>query len=232
MFTKSAKFYDALFHFKDYKNEAYKLNEIIHSYKHDALTLLDVACGTGKHLQYLSEFISAEGIDYSKELLDIAGERCPGVIFHQGDMTGFDLKKKYDVITCLFSSIGYVRTAENLFKAVSCFSEHLNSNGLLIIEPWFSPQTYWNDRLTANFYDGPDLKIAWMYKSGSKDNVSVVDIHYLTATPDEISNFTEHHEIGLFTNEEYEDSFKRAGFDVRYDKEGLCGRGMYIGVKS
>ena len=232
MFTKSAKFYDALFHFKNYKKESDNLREIILSYKPDARTLLDVACGTGKHLQFISEFFDAEGLDYSKELLDIAVERCPGVIFHQGDMTDFSLNKKFDVITCLFSSIGYVRTPENLNKAVRCFSDHLNKNGLLIIEPWFSPETYWVDRLTANFYDEPDLKIAWMYKSGSKDNVSVIDIHYLAATPEEISHFTEHHEIGLFTNAEYEDSFKRAGFDVSYDKEGLCGRGMYIGVKS
>ncbi len=111
-------------------------------------------------------------------------------------------------------------------------SEHLNKNGLLIIEPWFSPETYWQDKLTANFFDETELKIAWMYKSGYKDNVSIVDINYLVATPEEISHFVEHHEIGLFTNEEYERSFSKSGFDIKYDIDGLCGRGMYIGVKS
>ena len=54
MFTKSAKWYDAIDAWKDHKLEAERLHTLIrqHARRH-AATLLDVACGTGQHLPYL-----------------------------------------------------------------------------------------------------------------------------------------------------------------------------------
>ena len=36
-------------------------------------------------------------------------------------------------------------------------------------------------------------------------------------------------ELGLFTRDEMTWAFEFAGMDVRYDSEGLMGRGLYIG---
>jgi hypothetical protein len=44
-----------------------------------------------------------------------------------------------------------------------------------------------------------------------------------------VSYFTERHEIGLFTDEEYLRAFQSAGLKVSYDAHGLFGRGMYLG---
>ncbi|TSA50235.1 class I SAM-dependent methyltransferase, partial [archaeon] len=65
-----------------------------------------MACGTGKHIEYLKDQFEIEGLDISREMLEIAHVRNPNVTFHQADMTDFDLGKKFDVITCLFSAIG------------------------------------------------------------------------------------------------------------------------------
>ena len=50
MFTNSARFYDAVYSFKDYEAESQRLQALIEERSPGAATLLDVACGTGKHL--------------------------------------------------------------------------------------------------------------------------------------------------------------------------------------
>jgi ubiquinone/menaquinone biosynthesis C-methylase UbiE len=229
MFTKSARFYDALYHFKDYGAAADKLHGLIRRLDPEAKTLLDVACGTGKHLEQLQRHYGVEGIDINPDMLDIARGRCPHVLLHLGDMVDFNLGRTFDVVACLFSSIGYVKTVENLERAVASMAGHLQPGGILFMEPWFSPETYWVGRVTANFVDEPDLKIAWMYTSEIEGRISVFNINFLVGATEGIEHFTELHEMGLFSHEQYTQSLEKAGLRVSYDPEGLFGRGMYIG---
>ena len=99
------------------------------------------------------------------------------------------------------------------------------------MEPWFTPEEYWTDTVTANFVNEPDLKIAWMYVSEVADRAFVLDINYLVGTPEGIDHFEERHEIGLFTNEEVTEAFRGAGLEVQHDPKKLF-RGMYLGVKN
>lgn len=55
MFTKTAKQYDAVYSYKDYEAESQLLTSFVHERVKNAKTLLDVACGTGKYLEYLRE---------------------------------------------------------------------------------------------------------------------------------------------------------------------------------
>lgn len=231
MYTKSARFYDALYHFKDYGKAADKLYAIIKKHNPNAKTILDTACGTGKHIEKLNKYLEAEGLDISSELLEIAKQRCPLNKFHKADIINFDLKKKYDVVTCLFSSIAYVKTSENLYKAIECMTNHLSENGILIIEPWYSKETFWTDTITANHFDEKDLKITWMYNSIREKDMSILNINYLVGTPQEVTYFTERHELGLFDDAQYRESMERCGLKVEFEKEGLFGRGMYTGIK-
>lgn len=232
MYKKSAEFYDALYHFKNYKEASEKLRDIIYRFNPKAITLLDTACGTGKHIEYLREYFDSEGLDINDDLLNIARQRCPGNVFHHESMIDFDLKKKYDVVTCLFSSIAYVKTQENLISAISCMAGHLNPGGMLIIEPWFSRETFWTDKVTVNHYDEKDLKITWMYTPKREKELSVLEINYLVGTPAEVTYFKERHELGLFDDSQYRSAMENTGLKTEYDKDGLFGRGMYIGIKN
>jgi hypothetical protein len=42
--------------------------------------------------------------------------------------------------TSLFSSIGYLRDKTELHQAVAAFASHLEPGGVMVIEPWFTPQ--------------------------------------------------------------------------------------------
>ena len=128
MFELSARYYDKLYAFKDYRAETEKLLETLRRYKPSlGDDLLDVACGTGRHLAYLKESFRVEGLDLGVGMLEAARERLPEVTFHQADMTDFILGRQFDVVTCLFSSIGYVKTLEALVKTVNGMASHLVS---------------------------------------------------------------------------------------------------------
>jgi SAM-dependent methyltransferase len=231
MFTKSAQYYDALYHFKDYAAASAKLRGLIQSHVPNATSLLDVGCGTGKHLEALRQWYEVSGLDINEDLLGIARSRCPDIEFRQGDMTDFDLDRRFDVVSCLFSSIAYVKTVENLNRAMSCMARHLNPGGMLVIEPGFTPQNYRAGKLAANFANLDDLKIAWMYTNDLEEGLSIFDIHYLVGTPQGVTSFRERHELGLFTEAEHESAFRHVGLRVHRDPEGLFSRGMYIGLK-
>jgi SAM-dependent methyltransferase len=233
VFTGSAAFYDAVYGFKDYAAEAARLRDFLERRLGAGApaTLLDVACGTGNHLEQLRRWYAVEGLDADARLLAVAAERLPGVPLHLGDMTGFDLGREFGAVTCLFSSIGYVRTGARLRRAVASLARHVAPGGVLAVEPWFDPENYRPGGPHALFVDQPDLKLARMNVSVAADGVSVLDFHYLLATPAGVKHFTEHHELGLFTREEYEAAFRAAGLRVEYDAEGLIGRGLYLGTR-
>ena len=229
MFTKSTRFYDAIYAFKDYESEAAQLNERIRTHAPSpSPTVLDVACGTGLHLAYLKDQYTVEGLDLDPNMLEIARRRCPGVPFHQGDLVDFDLGRTFDAVLCLFSSIGYAKTVARMQQAVQTMARHLRPGGVLIVEPWLTPEVYEVGRFSAAFVDEPDLKIARMNMMKLEGTLSIIDFHYLVGTPDGFSYFTERHEMGLFTQDEYLDAFAAAGLTVEFKPEGLMGHGLYL----
>lgn len=229
MFIESAPFYDALYDFVDYPAAARQLHELIQDRAPGASTLLDVGCGTGRHLEQFQESYDVEGLDLDGKLLAVARQRCPDVPFHEASMVDFQLPRRFDVVTCLFSAIGYVQTVEDMRRAIATMARHLNPGGLLIVEPWFEPDRFWTDTVTANHVDRPDLKICWMYTSKREGDVSVLDIHYLVGTPDRVEHLVEEHRIGLFTREESTSAMADVGLTVHHDPVGPFNRGLYVG---
>src|SRR5919198_4612710 len=140
MFSRSARIYDAVYSWKDYPREAELVHELVQARKPGAETLLDVACGTGAHLAELRRRYRCEGLDRNADLLAVARERLPDLPLHEGDMRDFDLGRRFDAVTCLFSSIGYLMTVEALEAAVATMAGHLEPGGGLLVEPWLSPR--------------------------------------------------------------------------------------------
>jgi len=229
VFTRSERFYDAVYAWKDYEGESARLHELIQERLPGASTLLDVACGTGSHLVHLAHWYDVEGVDLDPEMLALARDKLPDVALHAGDMTRFDLGRRFDAVTCLFSSIGYAGTLEAVHATVAAMAAHVNPGGVVIVEPWFSPDAWHADRPHLLTVDEPDLKIARMSVARTRDRTSVLDFTYLVATAEGVEVFTEHHEALLLTDDEYRGAFSTAGLAVERDEQGLMGRGLYIG---
>jgi ubiquinone/menaquinone biosynthesis C-methylase UbiE len=234
MYSRSAHLYDTVYLAmgKDYAAEARTIHEMANRYKKaGGNTLLDVACGTGLHAGFLAEFYQVEGLDIAADMLAVAREKHPGIPFHRGNMRKFNLHRQFDVVTCLFSAVGYMKTFAQLEQAVSTMGRHLLPGGVLFVEPWFTPEDWHTGSVHASFVDQPELKIARMNLSGRKGNRSYFDFHFLVGTPRGVEHFTEHHALTLFTKEEYLAAFRASNLEVFHDAEGIYGRGLYIGVK-
>jgi SAM-dependent methyltransferase len=229
VFNRSADFYDAVYSFKDYPAEAARVHALIEERTPAAHSLLDVACGTGKHLELFRSWYEVAGIDLNADLIAIARERLRDVRLEVADMTAFDLGRRFDVVTCLFSSIGYVGTVEQLDQAIATMAAHLEPGGTLVLEPWLYPDDWIAGRPHLLSVDEPELKIARMTISGREGRLAIMDFEYLIGTSAGIESFSERHEAALFTDEEYRSAFAAAGLGVEHDPEGLIGRGLYIG---
>jgi SAM-dependent methyltransferase len=192
-------------------------------------TLLDVACGTGTHLSHLQDAFDTEGLDLDNDLLDIARQRLPDVAFHHADMVEFDLERRFDIVLCLFSAIGYVKTVPRLRQSISNMAHHLKPGGVLIIEPWMLPEFFNAKGLFAHFVDEDDLKITRITRSHTENGVSMLEFHYLIGTPEGVEYFEEVHEMGLFSDAQYREAITDTGLKVSKDFPGLTNRGLYIG---
>ena len=234
LYWELAKYYDFIYSWKDYKKEAEKITKLILIHKKSkGKDLLDAGCGTGNHLQYFKNKFSCVGIDVNQGILDVAKEKIPNVKFRNANMINFKLGKQFDVITCLFSSIGYVKTYENLRKTINNFTFHLKKGGVVIIEPWFTRSAFIAGLPHMTTYDGKELKIARLHVSRVKGNVSIMDMHYLIAEKNRhVKHFVERHEMGVFEIDKTLQFMKQAGLRAKFLNNGLMkDRGLFIGVK-
>src|SRR6266567_1941250 len=74
--------------------------------------------------------------------------------------------------------------------ALQTMRRHLNPGGVLLIEPWLAPERFKAGHLSATFVNQPDLKIARMNKGEVEGRLSIMNFHYLVATPAGIEHFT------------------------------------------
>lgn len=230
MFEKTAELYDLFYDWKDYPAEAARLASIVAEVNPAAKTLLDVACGTGRHLEHLREQYLVEGADVDAGLLHVAAERLPEVPLHHADMLELRLERRFDVVTCLFSSIGYVRTVENLRRAVARMASHLAPGGILLVEPWITPDAFDPNHLGRVIVgERPELQAVRANGARVDGSLSILDFHYLVVRPGSVEHLVETHELGLFTADEYRGALEDAGLRARHDPVGLMGRGLWIG---
>jgi len=230
MFSESVELYDLIYsQLKDYPAEAAvvatKLEELMPGLR----TILDVGCGTGEHARHLAgRGYSVDGIDIEPRFVEMARTKSTGT-FVCADMMTFDLGRTYDAVLCLFSSIGYVRTLDGVLAALQRFRAHLGSGGIVLVEPWFTPEAMADATVHVHTAEGDGIRVARMSHTRIEGRLSRLTFEYMVGRASGIERASEVHELGLFTVPEMEQAFSESGFDVEFDPDGLTGRGLYVG---
>ena len=130
------------------------------------IELLDLGCGTGKHLKLLDSKYKVTGLDNSGEMLKLAKQDNQNVRFINGDAHDFTLfpKKSFDIITCYFFTIYYFKDISKVIKNVHDWLKQDGKFAVHIVNkdkfdplldlaspyPAFSLQKYSNDRITSS----------------------------------------------------------------------------------
>lgn len=217
---------------KDYGQEAVDLVALITKHSPEADSLLDIACGTGAHLRHLAEhFTSVEGLELSQDMLSIARRRNPGTALHHGDMRDFSLDRRFSAITCMFSSIGHMADQGELSRALERFAAHLEPGGVIVVEPWWFPETFTPGFVGTSTIEADNATITRVSHSSLSGRATRIEVHYLVAGAGTgISHHEETHHITLFSREQYEQAFTGAGLSVEFVPGGPSGRGLFVAV--
>jgi SAM-dependent methyltransferase len=231
MFSASIDLYDLVYSgFKDYPAEVADLAGRIRRAHPTARTVLDVACGTAEHARLLTEEhgFAVDGLDLDPGFVRIARGKLPKASVYEADMTSFEIDRRYDVVLCLFSSIGYVRTLDNLQRALARFRAHLAPGGIVAVEPWFPPGVLQPGYVKVNTAEAREVTVCRMSHTSIDGRLSHLRFEYLIGRADGIEHAVEIHELGLFTTEEMAEGFRRAGLEAEHDPEGPAGRGLFL----
>jgi ubiquinone/menaquinone biosynthesis C-methylase UbiE len=234
LFRELAPFYDLIYQRKDYAAEAKIVRDVVRKHQaskgHD---LLEVACGTGGHAQHLAKHFRLFATEANDGVLRIARRKVKGARFRKADMVTLDLKRSFDAVVCLFGSIGYVRTRARPRRAVARMARHLNSCGVLVIDPWFTKASFRKGTPHLDTYSGPRLKIARLCVSEVRGDVSRLDLHYsVSVWGKPVRHYVDRHELKLFEHADLLGAMRDAGLRAKRLKQSLRkGRGLYVGVK-
>jgi hypothetical protein len=147
-------------------------------------------------------------------------------------MRTFDLGHEFDAITCLFSSIGYVGDLKRLGDAARRLAAHLAPGGVLLVEPWITPEAWVPSKPHVLTAEGGGVVLARVTVSGREGRLATMEMHYALGTPDGIETWDRNHALALFTVDEMRAAFEDAGLEVEHDPDGLMGRGLYICTRS
>ena len=98
--------------------------------------ILDLCCGTGRHLNALSgmEYKNLWGLDLSPHLLEKAVENLHPVKFVRGDMRYIPFSEHFHLILSLFTSFGYFFSDNENLKVLKEINRCLYPGGKFLID--------------------------------------------------------------------------------------------------
>lgn len=188
IYTSLAPVYNDLMKDVDYEDWADYVDAIIQELRPEAVSLLELACGTGKVAMYLEELdcYDITATDMSAEMLEI-GERKArfrnmSIQWKQLDFMNIQLDETYDVVFALFDSINYIMTEEDFLKMLSNVEKVMHDDSIFIFD-FTTPKhsEYVNDKLNSEGVspDGIRFERVSYYVPSKKMHISEFEIEVL-----------------------------------------------------
>jgi SAM-dependent methyltransferase len=104
-------------------------------------SVLDLGCGTGRHLAALRDEFGAEavGVDLQGQMVEY-GRRRHGVDLRYGDLTAVRLGRRFELVACLGNSLSYLRSDEDLQAAAQTLRVHVADEGIVVLSTLTTPR--------------------------------------------------------------------------------------------
>lgn len=233
MYREGAELYDLINSAKDYPAEVTRIRALLAEHGiPEGSSLLDAACGTGRHLEGFEQHYRAAGFDQSEEMLAVARRRLKSPVW-VADFLDFVVPEPVDAVTCLLSAIGYLLDEPSLRAAALRFGAAVRPGGVLIVEPWLTVETWDVGRPVAQAVNSPDLSVARVNVAEREGEISPLNLQWLVVPRGgPVRSFVEHHRLWLCPHPTLLAAFDAAGFECRMEPQGFTkDRGLLIGVR-
>ncbi len=145
VYEKYATYYDLIYSSFNVEEDARCVEKIAQKFLGRKIeTILDVGCGTGSHSVYFSrKGYGVWGIDNSKTMVECAKRKIRNLGIKANvllaDARSFRSPKRFDVVVCLFGTIGYLHKDDeieaffrNMFNNLNV--QHLRDDGVFIFD--------------------------------------------------------------------------------------------------
>jgi SAM-dependent methyltransferase len=186
--------------------------------KIETKTLLHLACGAGLNDYTFKKHFKVTGVDISKNMLALAKELNPEVIYHHGDMRTIELGEKFDAVA-IPDSIGYMTTTKDIRKTLLTASKHLKAGGVLLIVANLKEQFKENNFVYTGSRGDIDITIFEnnhiLKPDGSTYEGTMIFLIRRKGKPE---IHTDRHILGLFDSKTWASLLKEEGFEIRETK--------------
>jgi SAM-dependent methyltransferase len=188
VFDAYARYYDLLYHDKDYKGEAHYVASHIRRHAPEAKRVLELGCGTGGHAEHLArDGYAVHGIDTSEPMLTRAQERrsnLPADIaerlsFKRGDVRTLRTGETYDAVISLFHVMSYQTTNADLVAAFATAAAHLKRGGLFLFDFWYGPGVLTQrPEVRVKRLSDDEISVTRIAEPAMRESENVVDVNY------------------------------------------------------
>ena len=137
VFSNYARYYDALYHDKDYAAEAEYFSTLIRRFETaPTTTLLEFGAGSGAHQEaFRQRGYTIHGVELSADMCQLARER--GADVRLGDFRDYEHPEKVDAVLALFHVVNYLTSDDDFLAGFANARKHLDTGGLFVFDIWF-----------------------------------------------------------------------------------------------
>lgn len=188
-----SQYYDLLYRDKNYEAESRYVLNTLKNWKTEIKDVLELGCGSGNHAQYLvKNALNVWGIEQSKMMVSEArGKKIANFYPQIGNITSFQLDKKFDAVISLFHVISYLTENKDLLNCFQLVNQHLKLEGIFLFDVWYSPAVYTLKPETKikRIEDG-EIEIIRIAESEMRHNYNVVDVQFEVVVKNKPTNQT------------------------------------------
>lgn len=214
-YGKFAAVYDSLMEDVPYGKIADIVDSKIKKHNIKNNIVLDLACGTGTLTHELSKKgYEMIGADISCEMLEIAREKNPDVLFLNQPMEDFELYGTVGAIVCCLDSINYLLDEESLNTTFKLCNNYLEPDGLLIFD--INSEYKFKNVLADNIYtyDSEDIFYVWENNFVEKERLCDFYLTFFVKNKDAYTRFDEVHTERVYSDDEITKALTKNGFSV------------------